>query len=503
MNYRLRWYDLIFAALLFYLLVMQIAAIWPFTIDDMYISLRYAKNWVAGEGLLWNTNDPPVEGYSNFSFVVLAALALLLHFDPVITLKVAGIIGLLFTCYFVYLITRFWFAPRESLLACFAPLFYKGQIIWSVSGLETTVFQALITAAVYYMFRGLGYQLFNKPDGHTNKYFFLLAGFFLTAAGLTRPETPAFMVLFFILIIWQQLSLKKTIKELWPDLVYFILPMMLVFIPYFLWRWHYYGYLFPNPVYCKGFIYATHVVDLNYLKFIWPFAILAIIAMFNIKDKRPYFLLFPSILYLVLLSGADPVVAFDNRLFLPVFVLLLPLTLKGLSGVINWFIKDNDKFFHPALYFAFALFVWLFIPSMSIRGYAFFSENPIKGEQLRMQVVHWLSDHAKIGDTVVAGDAGFIPYHSPLHFIDSYCLNNSRMAHYRVADIYGQFCREVLAGAPKFIILTSLIESGAVIYTPSDQCIINLLHFQSKYKMVKKFSTNNSNSRYRYELFSF
>ena len=41
-----------------------------FTIDDTYISLRYAKNWASGAGLLWNINSPPIEGSSNFIFVV-------------------------------------------------------------------------------------------------------------------------------------------------------------------------------------------------------------------------------------------------------------------------------------------------------------------------------------------------------------------------------------------------------------------------------------------------
>lgn len=94
MKYHFRWYDSIIAVLAIYLFLFQVQAIWPFTIDDMYISLRYAKNWALGNGLLWNVHAPPVEGYSNFSFVVLAAFALSLKVDPVIVLKAAGVLGL-------------------------------------------------------------------------------------------------------------------------------------------------------------------------------------------------------------------------------------------------------------------------------------------------------------------------------------------------------------------------------------------------------------------------
>ena len=51
---------------LIYYFILQIRAIWPFTIDDMYISLRYANHWAEGYGLVWNIGEPPVEGYSNF-----------------------------------------------------------------------------------------------------------------------------------------------------------------------------------------------------------------------------------------------------------------------------------------------------------------------------------------------------------------------------------------------------------------------------------------------------
>src|SRR5205085_10759845 len=83
----LRWFDIFFILLFLYLLFCQIQAIWSFTIDDMYISLRYAKNWASGHGLLWNIDSPPVEGYSNFSFVVIAALALHMGINSVIALK--------------------------------------------------------------------------------------------------------------------------------------------------------------------------------------------------------------------------------------------------------------------------------------------------------------------------------------------------------------------------------------------------------------------------------
>lgn len=496
-----KWYDSIWVVLFFYLLVLQVQAIWPFTVDDMYISLRYAKNWASGDGLLWNIDSPPVEGYSNFSFVVLGALALLFNVNPIVSLKIAGFLGLAGTCFFLFLISRFWFSKRDSLIPCIVLLLYKGQIIWAVSGFETTVYQALICGSVYFIFRGLGYAL--SPGGRSEIRGFSLffAGIFLALAGMTRPEAPALMIVFFILMCWDKPDTQLSRHR--KGVLCFVVSILLFYLPYFLWRWHYYGYLFPNSVYCKGFTETfLYELDVNYLKLIWPFAVLSIPALILKWDKRYLFLCLPSIAYLAMLRDADPVVAFDNRLFLPAFALFLPLAFKGLYELfLCWFKKKeviNSFVFYLVLFAVLALFM----PWMSLAQYRYFSENPVRGEQLRMSVIQWLTDHGRAGDRVVLGDSGLIPFMSPLHYIDSYCLNNLFMAHYPKQQRYNQFCHQIITERPEIIILTSLIKNGQVIYTPSDACLKTLLSNQSGYKLANSLKAVNPDSEYRYELFT-
>lgn len=500
MSSKWRWYDSVFIFLFTYLLVLQIQAIWPFTIDDMYISLRYAKNWAAGDGLLWNLGFEPVEGYSNFSFVALGALSIVFNINPVFTLKIAGFIGLLATCVFIFLITRFWFARRESLIPCIWFLLYKGQIIWAVSGFEMTVYQALISGSVYFVFRGLGYHFYPDPRGYQKISGFIIAGLLLSLAGMTRPEAPALMLLFFLLIACDRNQLLQ--KERWTGVLFFVATIALVYLPYFLWRWIYYGLLFPNPVYCKGFNGISYLLDLNYLKLIWPFAVLALPACLYAQDKRHYFLWSPSIIYLLMLLNADPVVAFDNRLFLPAFVLMLPLTLNGISHILSGYFKKRDNYFLGALYVTAFFLALLFIPRMSLADYRYFSQNPIQGEQLRKSVVQWLNTHTKNQDNVVLADSGLIPFLSRLNFIDSYCLNNKEMAQFPVMTRYELFCHQILEERPQIIILTSLINKGEVIYTPSDACLKPLLTQHKNYKLHKIFTTGSPGSQYRYELFT-
>lgn len=518
MRLGLRWYDSFIILALFYLFVIQAEAIWPFTIDDMYITLRYAKQWSLGHGLVWNLNEPPVEGYSNFSFLLLGAGALHFKLNPVFILKGVGIAGLLLSCIFLFLVTRFWFEQRLSLIPCFGLLLYKGELLWAASGLETTLYQALIIGSVYFILCGLGYRFFPRARGPVNKNALFWAGFFMALAGMTRPEAPALMLLFFMLIRWDHAALPSQNAcgiwnalnpklhqhgrlARWKSPALFALPIFLMYLPYFLWRWHYYGFLFPNPVYCKGFSRDSFLVDQNYWQLIWPFIPFVLLALLPSSDKRLYFLCLPSVLYFLLLAHADPIVAFDNRLFLPVFALLLPLVLIGLGRLLLLYTRERTQVFIFSIVLLSFLLAVFFIPQMPLSGYRYFSQNPVAGERLRQGVLHWLDANAHEGDRVVLADSGMIPYYSQLSFVDSYCLNNREMAHYSTKDRYLHFCHRLLNEKPEIIILTSLIEQGSTLYTPADSCLKQVLMRQNNYKLSRLFSNGNADSLYRYELF--
>lgn len=501
MKFKLRGYDSLFILLFVYLFILQLHAIWSFTIDDMYISLRYAKHWASGNGLLWNIQEPPVEGYSNFSFVALAAVTLLLNNNPVIILKCAGVLGLFLTCYFIYLLSRFWFGKRQALLPCVCLLAYKGQIIWATSGLETTVYEALISGGVYFCLRGMGYQLFPESRGQPKYIFFITAGLMLSLAGLTRPEAPVLMALFCLFSCLDRPKINLT--EYWRGVFLFCMSIALLFAPYFIWRSEYFGYLVPNSVYCKGYTKTlSFSLDRAYLKLVWPFILFSLPACIRAKDKRHYFFWTPSLVYLLMLAGADPVVAFDNRLFLPAFILLLPLSLQGMRIILVWCLQRREDVVLFSLYILFAWIIVFFTPKMTLAGYRQFSKNPVDGELMRSNVVRWLNKHTEAGDTVVLADSGMIPYQSNLNFIDSYCLNNVIMAHYPAQQRYLQFCQQVFHEQPEVIILTSLSEQGQLTYTPADNCLKDLLDKQKVYKFDHSFIGKDPKSTYHYELYT-
>ena len=64
-----------------------------FLLDDAFISFRYAQNLVEGHGLVFNPGGPgePVEGYTNFLWVLLMAAGMVVGIEPELLSRVLGL----------------------------------------------------------------------------------------------------------------------------------------------------------------------------------------------------------------------------------------------------------------------------------------------------------------------------------------------------------------------------------------------------------------------------
>lgn len=83
------WYAALAVGLLPFL---ALALRFNFVCDDAFISFRYARNLARGAGLIFNPGaDPPVEGYSEFLWVVLLAIPELLGWMPDVFARVLSV----------------------------------------------------------------------------------------------------------------------------------------------------------------------------------------------------------------------------------------------------------------------------------------------------------------------------------------------------------------------------------------------------------------------------
>ncbi|MDX1973001.1 MAG: hypothetical protein SFY68_10770 [Candidatus Sumerlaeia bacterium] len=130
------------------LFLLQTLHYFPHTIDDSFITFRYARNWMAGEGLTFNPGERPTEGFTNPSWLVLSAASLAAGVDPMLTTKIAGILcGVL-----LLLLVTFGagvLRGKHDGWNLLAPLFLAGQpsfAFWAVQGMETPLNTLLIFA---------------------------------------------------------------------------------------------------------------------------------------------------------------------------------------------------------------------------------------------------------------------------------------------------------------------------------------------------------------------
>ncbi|MCM2256713.1 MAG: hypothetical protein NDJ94_13710, partial [Vicinamibacteria bacterium] len=129
--------------------------------DDAMVSMRYARNLVQGDGLVWNAGGERVEGFSNPLWVGLMALAHVAVPDRALTsLGIQGVAALLLLANLV-IVVRLSGAvaadrPAPALAAAFLTAFYLPLNNWSLQGMEV----ALLTP-------GLGLALLLAARGTT------------------------------------------------------------------------------------------------------------------------------------------------------------------------------------------------------------------------------------------------------------------------------------------------------------------------------------------------
>jgi len=226
-------------AVIFVLHALHLAAI----AEDSFIGFRFAKNIAEGNGLVWNTGESPVEGYTNFLWIIFCSAAIITKTNLLVFVQVAGISFSIITLIYIYFFCSklLEFNSYSSLIAC-AFLAVSGPFAtWASSGMETNLFALLVIASCYHE---LSYWKSRK------KVSLILCFTFCFLAALTRPEGLGIFIILFIMHSYRALREKKSkeiINYTFLALIIFVIPFSI----YFIWRVSYYGYLFPLTYYAK------------------------------------------------------------------------------------------------------------------------------------------------------------------------------------------------------------------------------------------------------------
>lgn len=196
--------------------------------DDAYITFRYAENLVKGHGLVYNPGER-VEGYTDFLWAIYAALAIALGGDPGrwgVFLNLASFVGV---------------------LVCLERLGRRQRSVSMPVGIAVILFAAnysaasFATAALETMFAAfLATLALERADsGH-----YVGAGVAGSLAVLSHPDHGIFYVALAAALFFE--------RDRWHKLVCYAIPFAASFLPYFAWRYAYYGDLMPNTFYAKS-----------------------------------------------------------------------------------------------------------------------------------------------------------------------------------------------------------------------------------------------------------
>ena len=214
-----------------------LARAWPFTIDDAYISARYAQQWAAGNGLVYNVGER-VEGFSNFTWVCLLALLERGGVPLESGVKVLGlmaaagaVLGMVALLYRRLGVTGIWPAAGAGLWLGLDP----GFAVWAVAGLETPLFAALLVWSLYLWL-----------DERASTWNTALLALTLSALAWTRPEGPAVAV--GLAALTPLLPRDAAVRR--ARLTACAAALGCVAVGFLLRRW-YYAAWWPNPYYVK------------------------------------------------------------------------------------------------------------------------------------------------------------------------------------------------------------------------------------------------------------
>lgn len=206
--------------------------------DDTFITLRYARNVLRGEGFVFNPGER-VEGYTNFLWLLIVVVAGKLGFPLIASARALSLAFSLGTLVLAGIAARRGVEPhgerpgwREAVAVILPSAMLAASppfLVWSYSGSELPLFTFLLLAG--YMLLSAG----KRPGG-------ALAVFALL--GLVRPEGMLSFAIAFLILVARG-PRRRTVAALGIGIA------AVFYAPYFAWKWSYFHALLPNTFYAK------------------------------------------------------------------------------------------------------------------------------------------------------------------------------------------------------------------------------------------------------------
>lgn len=421
---------------------------WSWLEDDAFISYRYARNLVDGHGLVYN-QDERVEGYSNFSWVLAAAVGMKAGLDPADLTRWLGVGGAMIAGLLSWLLTRL-LCPGRRWLPLAAPLILAVSPAWvrhATNGLETTWAALLLLALV----------LLVRPGGSRGSW---LAGAAAAAVlALTRPEGGfmAALVLAAATLADRRGSAPGDRRAPWAL-------FLACWGVYWSLRGLWFGSLMPNTYHAKMTGTAGGLVDgMQYVACflrdggVILLVVLALAALLTRRDRWP---LLPALagtlgsLAFAVAAGGDWMV--HSRFCAAAMPLLAVLATAGAADLLVLAPTRGGRRSVATALAAVALLNWIGVADVERAVWREITPA-VAAHGHRVEVYRaagqWLSRHAPPNTLVAASDIGALGYWSQLPVLDMFGLVDRHVARCAGKQHHKADAAYILDCKPGFVVL--------------------------------------------------
>ncbi len=483
----------------------------PRTIDDAFITFRYARNLLEGNGPVFNPGERVLGTTTPLYMGLLAIVSLPLGGAKAPFPDIAMVVNALadaLTCLLLIGIGRKLRFPAAGWAAAILWAVSPMSVTFAVGGMETSVYILLLVSIFYFRLQERLY----------------LMSFLAGLAYLCRPDAlllilPLWIELFFRLL--QRNGLRPALRKI----LLVSLPLLALLLVWFGFALAYYGTLLPQSMLAKsvayrldpkaGLIrliqaYATPFFEeetfgTGILLFTAPlYLFLSAIGILAAEKLQPgqgaaAGLAFPWV-YFLAFSIADPLIfrwylaTPVPFLFLSIFIgvaSILQLTTNGAPArIARW---------RAILFSAIALGCLL----LSVRDWTFRSDhgpaNPapqmayIRLELLYRRAAEDLQKRLLPGQVVAAGDVGVLGYFLDAPILDTIGLNSKQSVRYyplpesMYVIVYAMPPNLILAAEPEYVVLLDVYGRNGLLIDPQ---------FVNQYRVCAQYPTDIYGSQF-------
>jgi hypothetical protein len=469
----------------------------PRVIDDAYITFRYARNLLDGQGLVYNAGER-VLGTTTplFSLLMVGMGAITDQHVPypwlaLITSAVADSL----TCLLLLQLGKKLKYPIAGLAAALVWAVHSYSVTFAIGGMETSLFIFLLTAA---------------GTAHLEKHR-RSAALFAALALITRPDAALLAIMLLLDRLWGILRRKENRPSM-SELAAFILPLAF----WYGFAWVYYGSPLPHSITAKmaayrlepsaAFIRLLQHYAVPFIGKFWigPIGValgLVLYPVFYLLGVRPIIKHFPAIwplvlypwVYLAAFSIPNPLIF---RWYLtPPLLMYIFFLLIGIERILRSMAFLTKI---PArLLVANSIFLFIIPLSSVLSGWTWQPDHGAKRpapdmawtklEDLYRRAAGVIITHWQPGDVVAAGDVGVIGWETRAPILDLVGLNSPITGKYYPLDTAKYVINYAV---PADLIIDEQPAFVAILEVYGRETLLKDTRFLEQYDLLEKIPTD-------------